>query len=295
MHINDNSRACTFDATSAFPTSLGEALEREAQLYLTERNGEIVRRGRTYIVADFEYRWCREAFKAYQAAEGRDVRSEPLWPYCEIVAASWLVMRFRAGEPVPEIEPPVVMAADSSSEREIVEALFSVLAADPFAKFVTWGGEAKDHAVLRRCAATLDLVLPLQLRDGSPHCPSRLDLCRATVVQADKVHLPELATAVAIPAKPHRSRSIGRLVEEGRWPDVREQVLADVLTAVVLAVRHLTSHAEVRCERADTMVAIADAASAAVPASAFVKRTFAPWAKAARVRAGLRGAILAPV
>lgn len=290
-------RVAGFDAGThdPMPTSLGEALEREARMYLSERTGSALAPARTYIVTDFEYRWHREEFAKYLVAEGSDTRTEPLWPFHEIVAASWLIMRFRAGEPVPDILAPVVMAADTADERAIVEALFADLVAEPFATLVTWGGETKDLAVLRRCAATLDLLLPLQLRDGSPHARNRLDLCRATTVQAKLVHLPELAMAVGIPAKPSPSRAIGRLVEEGRWPCVREQVLADVLTTSVLAVRHLASHGEVTCDRVGTMTAIAEAAAGAVPQSAFVKRVFAPWAKAAAVRAKLKGAILAPV
>lgn len=286
-----------FDASThePMPTSLGEALEREAQLYLSGREAACPRPVRTYLVADFEYRWRREEFAKYLAAEGGDARTEPLWPFHEIVAASWLIMRFRAGEPLPEIEVPVVLAADGADERAIVEALFAALNTEPFAMLVTWGGETKDLAVLRRCAATLDLLLPQQLREGSPHARTRLDLCRATTVQAKPVHLPELAMAVGIPAKPSPSRAIGRLVEEGRWSCVREQVLADVLTTSALAIRHLTSHGEVTCDRVGTMTAIAEAAAAAIPQSAFVKRVFAPWAKAAAVRANLKGAILAPV
>lgn len=277
------------------PSTMSEALEREAQLYLSGREASSPRPVRTYLVADFEYRWDREAFAAYLEAEGRDTREEPLWPFHEIVAASWLVLRFHPGDQVPEIDPPVVMAMDSSDERTIVEALFAELAADPFACLTTWGGEGKDLAVLRRCAATHDLLLPQQMRDGSPHTRTRLDLCRATTVQARPVHLPELAAAVDIPAKPSPSRWIGRLVEEGRWPDVRDQVLADVLTTAVLAVRHLASHGEIACHRADTMTALAAVAAESVPTSSFVRRSFAPWARATAARSRLKGAILAPV
>lgn len=295
--IHDTADADRLTSASAYPlpSSLGEALEREAQLYLSGREAACPRPIRTYLVADFEYLWDREAFAAYLQAEGRDTREEPLWPFHEIVAASWLVLRFHPGNPMPEIDPPVVMAADSADERAIVEALFAELSADPFACLVTWGGEAKDIAVLRRCAATHDLLLPQQLRDGSPHARTRLDLCRATTVQARPVHLPELAMAVGIPAKPSPSKWIGRLVEEGRWPDVRDQVLADVLTTTVLAVRHLASHGEIACHRADTMTALAAVAAESVPASSFMRRSFAPWARATAARSRLNGAILSPV
>ena len=141
-------------APGELPFFLGDALEREARLYLSERNLAAPKPTRTHIVADFEYRWRREDFANYLRAEGSDVRAEPLWPFHEIVAGSWLVMRFRAGEAVPEFAPPVVMAADTASEQVIVEALFAALAAEPCATCVTWGGETKDLAVLRRCAAS---------------------------------------------------------------------------------------------------------------------------------------------
>lgn len=275
--------------------SLGDALEREAQLYLSQRNDDGERPAQTFLVADLEFRWNRPLFDAYLVAEGCDARSKPLWPFDLIGAASWLVLRFRAGEAIPEIEPIVVMAEDEASDREMVERLFDALSADPHTVFVSWGGEVRDLAVLRRYAATLGLLLPPQLRDGSPNARSRIDLCRAVTVQAKPVHLPELATAVSIPTKPSPSKTIGKLVEASKWREVRDQVLADVLTTSVLLVRHLLSHCQVTCNRTDTMVAIADAAALGAPASEFVKRQFAPWAKAGRIRAQLPGLIRAPV
>jgi hypothetical protein len=57
--------------------------------------------------------------------------------------------------------------------------------------------------------------------------------------------MPEYAHAVGIPAKPMASKAIGKAVEHGQWDEVREQVLADVLTTAIIANRHLISAARV--------------------------------------------------
>ncbi|PZU15222.1 MAG: hypothetical protein DI591_10865 [Citromicrobium sp.] len=275
--------------------TMGDALEREAQLYLAQRSPAPANQTRSYLVADFEYAWNRPAIDAYQCLEGRDARDEIIWPFYTIATACWLILHFEPGEPVPRIEPIVVHSADDLSEPQIVARLFEVLDADPGLTFVTYGGEAKDLAVLRRCAASQGLRLPLQLRDLSPHCRERIDLCRSVTVQAKPPHLPELAIASGIPCKPSPSRSIGKLVENGKWRDVCDQCAADVLATTVLLIRHLVSHGETECCQADTLVGIAEAATSGFPGSEFIKRKFSPWAKAAQVRSRLKGAILAPV
>lgn len=183
------------------------------------------------------------------------------------------------------------MTTEDADERAMVTALFAALEDDPGAVATTWGGEARDLAVLRRAAATHGLLLPPQLIDGSPYAKERLDLCRATCVQASSIHLPELAAAVGVPAKPTPSEDIGKHCEAGNWATVRDQVLADVLTTTVLTVRHLAAHCEIECHQPDTLVAIADAAIAAIPASEFAKRSFAPWARGQKAANGLRGAV----
>lgn len=271
--------------------ALGLDLEREARLFAA-RHGEIaVAPSRSWLVADLEYAYDRPAHECYLTAEGKGAETSIRWPFHRVAAVSWMVLRFAPGERVPIVEGPIVHAADATDEREMVAALFAALDAEPEAVLTTWGGEAKDLAILRRCAATHGLVLPLQLREGSPHARERLDLCRASCVQASPVHLPEMAAAVSVPSKPSPSTEIGQLVERGAWREVREQVAADVLTTAVLAVRHLRAHGQIECDAADTMMAMAAAARKALPASAFVTRTFAPWARGQKAASGLRGVI----
>ena len=134
-------------------------------------------------------------------------------------------------------------------------------------------------------------LLPPQLLDLSPYAAERLDLCSEVSVRAKPVHLPEYAAAAGVPAKPSPSKSIGQLVENGRWPEVRDQVLADVLSTAVLALRHLSSRGEVTCDRHGAVMAMAEAASTALPASEFVKRTILPWARGQKARASLKGTV----
>ncbi|WP_422358192.1 hypothetical protein [Qipengyuania flava] len=273
--------------------SFEEALEREARKFLGLHAGDS-RAGRSpqrIIVADFEYRWDSSRYDGYCVSEGESAEPTIRWPFHRIAAASWLQLRFDPREEVPAVESVVVLAEDEASEQEMIARFFEALHQAPEAQLVTWGGEVKDLAVLRRSAGEFALVLPRQLTDGSPRARERIDLCRAVTVQARSPHLPEYAAATAIPAKPSPSRTIGELVEKGNWLKVRDQVLADVLTTAVIAVRHLAAHRVIECDQPNTIMAIADAVVAAIPGSEFARRSFAPWARGQKAASGLRGTV----
>ncbi|NCP11711.1 MAG: hypothetical protein GW859_07125 [Sphingomonadales bacterium] len=271
-------------------------LEREARLFAAHRNDVDKRAARTYIVADFEYIFDRDAHYAYTVREGANAhtahgRDKVRWPFHHLSAASWITLRFLPGQDVPEIVGPVVLARDVTDERDMVVAFFDTLKDTADSVLVTWGGEVRDFAVLRHLACQYDLVLPIQLRETSPHARERLDLCRSTVVQAEPVHLQEYAAASSIPTKPSPSKEIGKLAERGEWDKVRDHVAADVLTTSVIALRHLASNGAIECDRAASVMAIADAAIASAPLSPFVTRDFKPWANARLRQAGLRGKV----
>jgi hypothetical protein len=270
---------------------LARKLEHEARLFAARSRNAEAPRSRSWIVVDLEFLFDRSRYEAYSIAEGKDAEEKIRWPFHQVAAVCWMKMEFVRGELVPMIEGPFVLAAGEMDERAMVSAVFATLENNPDAIVTTWGGEARDFAVLRCAAATLDLQLPHQLIDGSPYARERLDLCRATCVQADSVHLPEMAAAVSVPSKPSPSKKIGLLCEAGDWSAVRDQVLADVLTTSVLAVRHLAAHREIECHRADTMTAIADATLSAIPTSGFARKTFAPWARGEKAASQLRGVV----
>lgn len=270
-----------------------EALEREARKFLElDAEGRRSRRGpQRIIVADFEYRWDRSRYEGYRVAEGESAEPKIRWPFHRIAAASWMQLRCDSGEEVPTAENVIVLAEDDVSEQEMVTQFFEALRQFPTAQLVTWGGEVKDLAVLRRCAGEFGLVLPPQLLDGSPHARERIDLCRAVTVQAKSPHLPEYAAATSIPAKPSPSKQIGQLVEQGDWSKVREQVLADVMTTSVITLRHLASHGEIAIDAEASAIAIGEAALSAVPESSFLRSTYRPWARDRQRAAGLRGVV----
>lgn len=273
--------------------SFEDGLEREARRFLKlDAEGRRASRSpKRIIVADFEYRWARDRYEGYRVAEGESAEPKIRWPFHRIVAASWMQLRFDAGDEVPVVENVIVLAEDETSEQEMVAQFFEALCQAPRAQLVTWGGEVKDLAVLRRSAGEFGLVLPPQLLGGSPHARERIDLCRAVTVQAKPPHLPEYAAATSIPAKPSPSKQIGQLVENGDWPKVREQVLADVITTSVIALRHLASHGEIAVDRDASAIAIGEAALSVVPDSNFLQKSYRPWARDKKRAAGLRGVV----
>jgi hypothetical protein len=278
----------------ALETSLG----REANLRIAA-NAKDEAKPKAFLMCDFEYLFRREMHDAwtYGRAPERDARGQTKvprikWPFQSIAAASWMVVRIDAQGSVITIEPPVVMTLGEYREVEILKAFFAALdALGETGRMITWGGEVRDLAALRFQACRHGLKLPLHLRDTSPYARERIDLCRATTVQADPVHLDEYAAGAGIPAKPSPPTAIGRLAEEKKWDAVHDHVLADVLTTSIIALRWLSAMGEIACDRERSADAIAEAGLAAFPESPFLKRDFKPWARDQLRSTGLSGTV----
>jgi len=273
--------------------ALAIALERDARIFTARgksSDGQ-QRKSLRLIVCDFEYLYNRSAYAGYAVSEGKSGRTDLRWPFHRIAAASWMVLRFDPDGDVPVVEECVVIANDESDERAIVMRFFDALQRYPDAVLTTWGGEYKDLAVLRKCAGEFGLLLPDQLRDLNPYAYARLDLCQAVTGKAKPVHLPEYAMGASIPAKPSPSKCIGPMVEQGKWREVRDQCLADVLTACVVALRHLHSQGVIACHPQRSLEVLAEAARRTAPASSFVRNSFAPWAIGQLAASNLRGVV----
>lgn len=272
---------------------LGITLEREARAFSArakDGDGKLPP-SQSFVIADLEYAYDRSLYQGYKVADGKDAEGDIRWPFHTIACGCWMVLRFEPGSEVPKVEALTVIANDEGDERVIAERLFDVLEQRPEAVFLTWGGESKDLPVLRRVAARHDLLLPPQLRDPSIYCRERLDLCRAVASRANFPHLPEYAAATSIPCKPTPSKAIGPLVESCAWPMVKDQCLADVLTTATIALRHLASHAVISCHPMRSLLSLSEAAGRAMPASAFVRNSFAPWARGQLASARLKGTV----
>ena len=224
-------------------------------------------------------------------AEGKAAERKIRWPFHRVAAASWLVVRFLPGEGKIAFDEPVVFTAETSSEKEMVEAFFDACRIEPGGVVASWGGEAKDFAALRMAAMMHSLIVPAQLADLHPHTRHRIDLCQATSVAAASVHLPEFAAALEIPCKPSASQDIGPLIENSAWAKVGEQVLADVITTTLIGIYHLASLGQVTFDRASALTAMSDRLQRSFPNSDFCARTFASWARARKAEAGLRGTV----
>ena len=273
------------------------SLERQANTWLAARARDETTCPRVLLVCDFEYKFRREAHKAWSYGReprydkrGHRIEEKIRWPFHTIAAAAWMVVRFDGHSDVPEIAEPVVMTLADHTETDILRGLFDALdGIGRDAQMVTWGGEARDLAVLRYQACRHGLDLPVHLHDTSPYARERIDLCRSTTVQADPVHLDEYAAGCGIPSKPSPPETIGKLVEADKWDDVKDHVLADVLTTTIVGLRWLAAIGEIGCDRERTAMTVADAALAASPDSAFVIRDFKPWARDRLRSAALRG------
>lgn len=278
------------------PGDFAGSLEREARAFAARSAKACAskNRARSFIIADFEYGWDHDRHHAYKVSDGAGAETSVRWPFHHVAAVSWLKLDYDPTSQAVSVTEARVIALDEMTEAEIVAAFFKVLEAHPPATLVTWGGEYKDIAVLRRSADDFGLLLPPQLLERSPNAQARLDLCNAVSVMASSVHLPEYAAACSIPAKPSPSKSIGKLVQSGRWHEVREQVLADVLTTSVIALRNRVSHREIICDLPAAYAKLSMACAAAMLGSRFVRLDFDPWVKGQVARAKLKGRIYRP-
>lgn len=279
--------------------ALQRSLEREAQVFLAAKTTDIGARPRTFLVCDFEYLFRREAHAAWNYGRepeyddrGNVKKPKIRWPFHTIAAASWAVVRFDGHGDIPEMDKPVVMTLEDHDEADILRAFFAALdSVGDGGQMITWGGEVRDLAVLRYQACRHGLTMPVHLCDTSPYARARIDLCRATTVQADPVHLDEYSAGCGIPSKPSPPRAIGKLVEAGKWEAVKDHVLADVMTATIIALRWLAATGEISCDRERSAMAIANMALTAFPGSAFLTRDFKPWARDRLRAAGLGGKV----
>jgi len=274
-------------------SDFAQALERDARQFADRNRGE---NGRTakpmhVVVADFEYLYNQASHDIYRVSEGTAARPDIRWPFHRIAAASWLVLKFEPGADVPVVEELVSVTNYHADEQTIVERFFRTLEHYSDATLITWGGELKDLAVLRRCAGEFGLILPQRLRDLNPWAQTRLDLAIAVTGRANPVHLPEYCFATCLPCKPSPSKSIGELVQQAKWSAVSEQCMADVLSTTVIALRHMFSHGMITCHLPRSYDAIAKAAVKGGSASAFVRNSFAPWAFGQVAASRLKGVV----
>ncbi len=273
-----------------------QSLERDARMFAARNSDHEDRGSITYIVADLEFVYDRDRFEAFTAVHGHEPKRGIRWPFQDVAAISWLSFQLQPGQNVPEVSGPTVMTAEDFSQKDMLTSFFAALAGAGPARLVTWGGEARDYAVLRHLACRHNLTLPAQLRNTYPYASERLDLCRAVTVQADPVQLQEYAGGSGVPSKPSKPNEIGAMAERGEWSAVHDHVLADVATTTIAALRHLAANAEFACDRERSAQAVADAVGTAFPESNFWQRELRPWARDQLRAAGLRGTIYrAPV
>lgn len=289
--ISDDGASYEFAVSAS--DDFATALERDARNFSarSKAGNSDPQRPLRIIVVDCEYAYAHDRYAGYAVAEGRDGKFDIRWPFHKVAAACWAVLRFDPCAEVPVVEELRLLANDEADEPSIVSALFTALLQYPDAIVTTWAGEFKDHAVLRRCAAEHVMLLPHQLRDLNPYSAKRLDLCKAVAGCAGTVHLPEYAAASGIPCKPSPSKSVGKLVEHGAWLAVRDQCLSDVLATSVIGLRHLRANGVISCHPQRSLMVLAEAAAKAMPASQFVKATFAPWTRSQDVASRLKGKV----
>lgn len=293
-NTNNNTTNDAAEASAEYAGSdFAQALERDARQF-ADRNKDAHGRAAKpmhVVIADFEYLYHRAAHDCYVITEGKAARPDIRWPFHRIAAASWLVLKFEPGADVPVVEELVSVANNLADEQTIVERFFRSLEHFSDATLMTWGGELKDLAVLRRCAAEFGLVLPQQLRDLNPWAQTRLDLAIAVTGRANTVHLPEYCFATGLPCKPSPSKDVGQLVEQANWSAVSDQCMADVLTTAIIALRHMFSQGVITCHLPRSYAAIAEAAAKAVPVSAFVRNSLAPWVRGQVAASRLKGVV----
>jgi hypothetical protein len=226
----------------------------------------------TFLIADFEFAYDQYNFDRYKAKEGDQTEGKCRWPFHHLVAGAWCQVTFVRGLAEPVVSQPAVLTADTHAEIAIAKAYFAAVEAAGDSVLVGWGSEQKDVPVLRRIASENGIPLPRALIDTNPWSRFRLDLCNSVSAQAPCPHLPEYCMATGIPTKPMPSKDVGKAVLNGAWAEVAEQVLADLGTISVIAVRHAIAHHMVVSDLDVAEQAVALAIAKALPTSVFLQQ-----------------------
>lgn len=210
---------------------------------------------RFVVVLDAELAYDHAAHARYQLAERflpadaahlspREVRTDPRvtprWPCHRITALSWLVMT----EAEDGLRPVRLetRGLPEQDEAAALRAFFADMGHLGHVRLVTWGGFHTDLPQILIGAMDAGLRLPPSLtglqspwrRDASGH----LDLCGEMCGGAAPAHLAEIAARLGIPAKlTCRPDLVSRLMQQGKWSEVRSVCEGDVLTTAALLMR----------------------------------------------------------
>lgn len=249
---------------------------------LTEEVQQRIRCNRTkkqtFIIADFEYLYDHIAHQKYVGIDGEQAEQCVRWPFHRIVCASWLTLTFEGYGQPPVVSSLTTLGKHPGEEEDIVRAFCSALGTLPAAILITWGGEVKDIAIIRRAAAQYGILMPPQLVDGNPHTPTRIDLCSAVSNKSNKVHIGEYATAQGLPVKMVMpSKAVGQAAVDGKSSLVRQQCECDVVTTALVLGRYLVSHGRVTTLAHATDRVIADAIIKTHQHRKFVREDLTQW------------------
>lgn len=172
-----------------------------------------------------------------------DPLRNPRWTFQTIVTVAVAVM---AQHPDGNVQLMTfeTFSAPEYDERDIVEALFNLLADVPQgAELVSWGGAAHDLPILRLAAQKHGLTFPkdwLWAAFAGDGRARHLDLARIATggLKMRQVHQSEFAAALDIPAKiTAPAWTVARHIYAGRWEIVTEICEGDVVTLMLLFAR----------------------------------------------------------
>jgi len=213
-----------------------------------------------FLVLDLEYLYDQHAHQTYVVMDEQG-QAKIRWPFCRIVAASWLPITFDPNAPAaPIVGTLTSIARPEYGEPAIVSSLFKLLEENPDMVLCTYGGEYKDLPALRRAALDTDLCLPKQLKHGRVIEQVHLDLSDAIKGKAVPVHLPEIAASLGVPCKTSlSSKAVGFAAQAGSWDVVKAQAEQDVITTAILLCRHLASNRMIASSGLACDIAIAKA------------------------------------
>lgn len=167
----------------------------------------------------------------------------PRWVFQTVVTASVMVLAEQPGGGV-DVTAFETFSAPECTERQVIAGVLKVLgAAPPQAELASWSGASHEAPILVLAACRHGLTLPVRWRwlaynGGDPH--RHVDFARSVTggLRMKPIHQAEVAAALDIPAKlTAPAFSVAKLIEAGRWAEVRDICEGDVITLAMIAVR----------------------------------------------------------
>ncbi len=226
-----------------------------------------------FTFIDTESLWDLDLHKAYLAIDpdealkkGRDGKIRRRLPCKRVIAAAAFDVEIGEGGAVSIEGLKSWTEHDFGDEREVVVQLFEHLRARPQHHVVTWGGLAAEVPLLNLASIGHMLVLPPQLRSGTPtfgrqaNWRPHIDLGLQMKAQGrDWAHMSELGIRLGLPVELFAGKAdIAEPRNGDEWQAMQHRVGTDCILTALIAMVYWRANGRIALDQAAMLHNVAD-------------------------------------